>query len=139
MARLAEQFDCPYVVENPVSVLSTLWRKPDQIVHPYHFAGYIEDDEQAHPEFPGLIPDGDRYLKKTCLWYGNGFMRLLEDARAPLEADNPGWKKLGGKSARTKYIRSLTPRGLSRAIYEANVRWFTGETIEKSNLQALSV
>jgi hypothetical protein len=32
-----------------------------------------------------------------------------------------GHLKLGGKSARTKYIRSLTPRGLARAIYEANV------------------
>jgi hypothetical protein len=37
----------------------------------------------------------------------------------PFDEDNPGWRKLGGKSARTKYIRSLTPR-LARAIYEAN-------------------
>ena len=33
---------------------------------------------------------------------------------------NPCHKMLGGKSARTKYIRSLTPRGMSRAIYLAN-------------------
>jgi hypothetical protein len=33
---------------------------------------------------------------------------------------NPAHQKLGGKSARTKYIRSLTPRGFSQAVFEAN-------------------
>jgi hypothetical protein len=28
--------------------------------------------------------------------------------------------KLGGKSMRTKNIRSATPRGFARAVYEAN-------------------
>ena len=41
--------DCPRIaIENPVGYLSTCWRKPDQMVHPYHF--------------------GDPYTKKTCLW-----------------------------------------------------------------------
>lgn len=35
-------------VENPISVISSRVRKPDQIFHPYHF---------GHPEF-----------KQTCLW-----------------------------------------------------------------------
>lgn len=35
-------------LENPVSVISTRIRKPDQIIHPYMF--------------------GDPYMKKTCLW-----------------------------------------------------------------------
>lgn len=38
-------------VENPVSVISTQIRKPDQIIHPYHF--------------------GDRASKRTCLWLKN--------------------------------------------------------------------
>lgn len=29
-------------------------------------------------------------------------------------------KKLGGKSAKTKQIRSETPRGFARAVFEAN-------------------
>ena len=35
-------------IENPVGVMSTLWRKPDQIIQPYMF--------------------GDSADKKTCLW-----------------------------------------------------------------------
>lgn len=35
-------------IENPVGIMSTVWRKPDQIIQPYEF--------------------GDPYEKKTCLW-----------------------------------------------------------------------
>lgn len=35
-------------IENPVGIMSTLWRKPDQIIQPWQF---------GHPE-----------TKKTCLW-----------------------------------------------------------------------
>ena len=35
-------------VENPVGIMSTIYRKPDQIIHPYYF--------------------GDSYSKSTCLW-----------------------------------------------------------------------
>jgi len=35
-------------IENPVGIMSTRWRKPDQIIHPWMF--------------------GDPYEKKTCLW-----------------------------------------------------------------------
>ena len=35
-------------IENPVGVMSSEWRKPDQIVNPYQF--------------------GDAFEKKTCLW-----------------------------------------------------------------------
>jgi hypothetical protein len=38
-------------VENPVGILSSVWRKPDQIVQPFYF--------------------GDPFLKKTCLWLKN--------------------------------------------------------------------
>jgi hypothetical protein len=118
MARLASRFGCPYVIENPVSVLSTLWRKPDYYWHPWHYAGFCP--EGKHPEFPGIIPEQDRYCKKTGAWVGNGFIRPAEAPMVPLEFANIGWAKLGGKSARTKYIRSLTPRGWARAVFEAN-------------------
>ena len=41
--------DCKKIaIENPVGVMSTIWRKPDQIIQPYQF--------------------GDAFEKKTCLW-----------------------------------------------------------------------
>jgi hypothetical protein len=41
--------DCDKVaIENPIGVISTYWRKPDQIIQPYMF--------------------GDSAEKKTCLW-----------------------------------------------------------------------
>lgn len=41
--------DCSKIaIENPVGVISTIWRKPDQIIQPWMF--------------------GDRAEKKTCLW-----------------------------------------------------------------------
>jgi hypothetical protein len=38
-------------IENPVGIMSTLWRKPDQIIQPYQF--------------------GDSFQKTTCLWLKN--------------------------------------------------------------------
>jgi len=121
MARLAEQFDCPYMVENPVSVLATLWKKPEMYWHPYDFAYLCPTG--AHPDFPEVIPERDLYPKKTGLWCGNGFqlpLKVALPASIEVPKDFPGHTKLGGKSARTKYIRSLTPRGFAEAIYEAN-------------------
>jgi len=126
MALIATHFGCPYMVENPVSVLATLWRKPDMYWHPYEFAHQCPPG--PHPEFPDVIPERDLYPKKTGLWCGNGFY-------LPLKADLPkgveitrdfyGHTKLGGKSARTKYIRSLTPRGFAYAVYAANCEELT--------------
>lgn len=40
---------CDFIaIENPVGIISTVWRKPDQYVHPYHF--------------------GDPHSKKTGFW-----------------------------------------------------------------------
>lgn len=120
LARIAEGFGVPYVVENPVGALSTLWRKPDVWTHPYEWSGYCPPGE--HPEAPELYPSEDRYCKKTGLWYGNGFKLPVTIPVEPEDRSNPGWAKLGGKSARTKYLRSLTPRGLAEAFYCGNWR-----------------
>lgn len=118
-ARLAADWSsAPYCIENPVSRLSTLWRKPDHKFHPYEYAGYCPKGK--HPEFPDIIPTQDRYKKQTCIWSGNGFVMPEKKPIAPIDSVNPGHKKLGGKSARTKYIRSLTPRGFANAVYMAN-------------------
>jgi hypothetical protein len=112
----------PYAIENPVSALATIWRRPDHYFNPCDYAGYIPLAESAHPEFPDVIPERDRYLKKTCIWSGNGFIMPAPMREEPESLDNPGWAKLGGKGERTKYIRSMTPRGFANAVFHAN-RW----------------
>ena len=108
-----------YAVENPVSVISTMWRKPDYIFHPYEYGGYLPEND-VHPLWPDYILPRDAYPKKTCYWTGNGFVMPI---KKPV-AVNPGYsiqhKKLGGKSAKTKSIRSLSPRGIGIGTYEAN-------------------
>lgn len=43
-------------IENPVGIMSTIWRKPDQIIQPFMF--------------------GDSFSKKTCLWL-KGLPKLI--------------------------------------------------------------
>ena len=109
----------PYMIENPVSVLSSLWRKPDHVFHPCAYGGYLPENDK-HPVFPDIIPPRDAYSKKTCLWTGNGFVMPEPNQVLPEGDSNPGWAKLGGKSSRTKMIRSLTPRGFAKAVMLAN-------------------
>ena len=37
-----------YCIENPVGIMSSLWRRPDQVIQPYYF--------------------GEEFQKTTCLW-----------------------------------------------------------------------
>ena len=120
-ADFAEKFNCPYYIENPVSVLATMWRKPDYYFHPFEYGGYIPKDEAIHPKWPDYIAPRDGYSKKTCLWTNELFTMPEKDA---VECDSFGsstqHRKLGGKSMKTKNIRSATPRGFARAVFEAN-------------------
>ena len=118
---LGDNLNCPYYIENPVSVLSTIWRKPDHTYQPFEYGGYIPTSESEHPSFPDYIPPRDSYSKKTCLWTGGGFKM---PKRKPVECESFGksqaYKKLGGKSAKTKTIRSATPRGFANAVCQFN-------------------
>jgi len=118
---LANLLRAPFMLENPVSVFSTLYRKPDHTFHPFEFGGYIAANNMKHPTWPEYIPDGDAYSKKTCLWTGGGF-NMPE--KKPVECESFGaskqHRKLGGKSKKTKNIRSATPRGFAAAVYNAN-------------------
>lgn len=118
-ADLADYFGCPYMIENPVGMLSTLWRKADVYVHPWEYGRYLPEDDR-NPYFPEIIPARDAYTKTTGLWVGNGFTVPDKWPLDEPEGLSPQYKKLGGKSTRTKVIRSLTPRGLAKAIYFAN-------------------
>lgn len=117
--KVGDYFGVPWMVENPVGKLSTLWRKPDFYFNPRDYGNYLDESEGSyHPKMP--VKDG--YTKRTAIWCGNGFR---EPARQPLDDDEGvkffwGWKYLGGKSARTKQLRSLTPRGFARACFHFN-------------------
>lgn len=52
--RICEDSGAPWMLENPVGMLSSYWRKPDYTFQPWQY--------------------GDTYTKKTCLWTGNGFV-----------------------------------------------------------------
>ena len=119
-ADLFDSMDIPYFIENPVSRLATLYRKPDYYFHPYEYGGYISYSEAEHPRWPEYIAPMDAYTKKTCLWTGGGFVMPQKVAVDKPNGYSTQHLKLGGKSQRTKDIRSATPRGFAAAIHDAN-------------------
>lgn len=116
---LAELLDCKWALENPVSVLSTQWRKPDYIFNPYDYGGYLPEDDK-HPNYPEYIADRDFYKKRTCIWAGNGFIMPEYKSLGLPKGSSIQYKKLGGKSLKTKNIRSATPRGFAKAVFLYN-------------------
>jgi hypothetical protein len=123
-AKLFNSMQIPYFIENPVSVLATKWRKPDYSFHPYEYGGYIPYDQMDHPRWPEYIAPRDAYKKKTCLWTGGGFVMPTKVSVDPEAYHGNGYStsmmKLGGKSQRTKDIRSATPRGFASAVCDFN-------------------
>lgn len=105
--------DCPRIaIENPVGVMSTHFRKPDQVIHPYMF--------------------GDHARKATCLWL-KGLSHLIPtDIVDPGEIVGKGFsvgaslnyardeqgKILPWNDPRTAKIRSKTFPGIARAMAE---------------------
>ena len=57
-------------IENPIGIMSKLYRKPDQIIHPYYF--------------------GDNVSKSTCLWLKN-LPKLLHNKTVNLFEPQPTW------------------------------------------------
>lgn len=97
---IADTCGAPYMIENPVSTVSTYWRKPDYTFHPWQY--------------------GDNYTKKTCLWTGNGFV-MPEPAvtERPADCDTKRIHYASPGEERANF-RSETPMGFARAVFEAN-------------------
>ena len=121
VSMLGSLLEVPYLIENPVSRLATLWRKPDYYFHPFEYGGYISESEAIHPNFPDHIAPRDAYSKKTCLWTSDDFVM---PEKKPVDCETFGSSRqhrlLGGKSLKTKNIRSATARGFAKAVFEAN-------------------
>lgn len=104
--RICEWTGAPYLIENPVSTLSTYWRKPDYTFNPCDYGGYLN-------------PPGDHYTKKTCLWVGNGF---IMPAKLPVEPISGSKMHRLPPSPERANLRSATPLGFAHAVFEANCR-----------------
>lgn len=106
--KICEASGAPYMIENPVSTLSTYWRKPEFSFDPCDYAGYLDTPEEQESE---------AYTKRTNLWCGGGFVMPFPKRVEP---------KLGSKmhlmppSEDRGDLRSVTPRGFSVAVFEAN-------------------
>ncbi len=72
-----------------------------------------------------LNPPGDHYEKRTCLW-GEFTYPIAKPVEPVIMQDSKGnrgswmWLKLGGKSEKTKELRSATPMGFARAFFASN-------------------
>lgn len=102
--RLAEWTEAPYMIENPVSTVSSYWRKPDHTFDPCDYGGYLN-------------PPGDTYTKKTCLWIGNDFVMPKTKWVNPREGSR--MHRLP-PAANRAMLRSEMPKGFAEAVFQAN-------------------
>ncbi len=100
--------DCDRIaIENPIGIMSTTWRKPNQVINPYEF--------------------GDAFEKKTCLW-----LKGLPELKPTNIVDKPPRKQFeSGKTMPAWYaeawhlpkeerakLRSKTFPGIAKAMAE---------------------
>lgn len=100
--------DCDHIaIENPIGIMSTSWRKPDQIVQPYYF--------------------GDPFEKKTCLWLKGLPLLKKSNEVTPEERTKfksgksmPAWYAAAANlpAAERSRIRSQTFPGFAEAMAE---------------------
>lgn len=120
--------DCDKVViENPIGYMSTHFRKPDQIIHPYYFAK-SEDDENCE-------------RKSTCLWlkgvpplkYTVRFEPRIVAYKNGKGTDSP-WhiNTIGLPKEERSRLRSKTFPGIAKAMAE---QWGTSHPTEKGGVE----
>lgn len=120
-----------WVLENPSGAISRLWRRFDHSFHPCFYGGYVPKGKWKHPIWPQYIAARDAYRKLTCLWAGTDYKHpeykevkpeILtgKSEKKGTLSFNRQTKKLGGRSLKTKNIRSATLRGWARAVFLFN-------------------
>lgn len=85
---------CPFCIENPIGIMSTLYRKPDQIIQPWQF---------GHGE-----------TKATCLWLKD--LPLLIPTNIVEGREQRIWRLPPSKDRAR--IRSKTYLGIAKAMAE---------------------
>jgi hypothetical protein len=101
---IGELSGAPWFAENPVSQISSLWRKPDHFFHPHDFTGHCANDN---------------YTKRTCLWTGGGFV-MPEPFRDESLGKPDNRIHVCPPSEERANIRSATPKGFAQAVFLAN-------------------
>lgn len=100
-------------IENPVGVMNTCYRKPDQIINPYQFATSIDDKENY-------------VTKATCLWLKGLNPLQINNLPKPINEKIYGrhpsskvkcWEECQKGKDRAK-IRSKTFPGIAKAMAE---------------------
>lgn len=114
--RIGNRAGKAWVAENPRGKVGTLYRPRDYAFSPYEYGGYLPADDE-HPDYPKYIAPRDAYPKETFLWCGNGFRMPPKNPVVPEPGYSRQFRLLGGNSAKTKRIRSSSPRGFFRALY----------------------
>lgn len=135
-AEFCERVGAPYMIENPVSTISSYWRQSDYRYSPYEYSELNTDDN---------------YTKTTCLWTGNGFVMPEKRPHPQVVAAIEEVVKICGRMvAKPKalaacpdsvlvaewypdnrihalppgperaYLRSVTPTSFGQAVFEAN-------------------
>jgi len=101
---IGEMSGAPYLVENPVSVLSRVFGRPDHTFDPC--------------DYTALEP-ADNYHKKTCLWTGGGFVMPPPQRDLTLGEPDHRIHRMSPGPERAN-LRSATPSGFARAVHMAN-------------------
>ncbi len=104
--RLSEWSEAPWMLEHPVGVLSSYWRKPDHAFNPCDYGEYLD-------------PPADTYTKKTCMWTGGRFAMPQKKPVEPLKGSKI---HLMPPSEDRGDLRSITPEGFAKAVMLANAR-----------------
>jgi hypothetical protein len=99
------------VVENPVGIMNSAFRQPDQIIEPYQFAESVDDTENY-------------VTKRTCLWLKGLEPLTTNDLPRPDNAEKYG-RFTNGKAkcwedtyTRDGGVRSKTFPGVAKAMAE---------------------
>jgi hypothetical protein len=102
--EFCEMAGAPYMIENPVSTISTYWRGADYAFHPFWFNRYFPQDN---------------YTKKTCLWVGNGFKMPPMDMVATWGDPDNRIHMTPDSLARAR-VKNKTPEGFAQAVFWQN-------------------
>lgn len=87
----------PYIcMENPAGIMSTIYRKPSQILQPYMF--------------------GDRSMKRTCLWLKNLPLLRYTEYVSPIRAKYVNKKGVTTYQSWDTYSYAKKGRGVNRSI-----------------------
>lgn len=137
--EILESLECPGFIENPVSTLSSYYRQPDHSFDPYQYTGYFLEDNYTKktciwafggfvmPE-PLIFSSVQEAINRVTAAYGRMVSKkkaMEQFASDPLVVEFYPDQRIHDAPPtvdpmeRTNF-RNKTPRGFSRAVYNAH-------------------